>query len=391
MKRTENGEKKATRQCWECLKRRLVCDHTLPHCKKCIKAGKECPGYDEQKPLQWVEPGKVTSRRRKKDIPSKVYSIRPKDQKIVSSPYCNKSGLLDTTTAGYDLPLSLVPDPDAPQIRQEDIDFHKCQLAFALLKVENKTWSNSRTSDEREEHLTKTASNHAAGANVADRILKLGGRRKIEAVLRRGDAWEATLLLGTAREPLKRLQRLLWFMETHDLPIYDYLSNDTCEVVQAVEYCRFFSSFVKLLLTWPLVNTRIYPDTKKTDALAPNPAMIVFPVYALHLLPPAVHHTLVCVGVNHFIHSLPPGADRAIIASNRSKVYKHRGLAIRALSEFVAKDKTRSSDLTITSILMFMAMEVSGFFTCNDKVLILTSGARSRISVLVTGYLMPMA
>jgi hypothetical protein len=37
MKNTESGEDKATRQCWECLKRRLVCDHTLPHCKKCQK------------------------------------------------------------------------------------------------------------------------------------------------------------------------------------------------------------------------------------------------------------------------------------------------------------------------------------------------------------------
>lgn len=93
--------------------------------------------------------------------------------------------------------------------------------------------------------------------------------------------------------------------------------------------------------------------------MAPNPAVIHFPVWALHILPPAMHHTLVCLGLNHYIHSLPAGADRAIIAGNRSKIYKYRGLAIRALSEFVAKEKTRCSDLTISSILMFMAMEVS--------------------------------
>jgi hypothetical protein len=42
-----------------------VCDFTLPSCKKCEKAGKDCPGYNPQKPLHWVAPGKVTSRRRK--------------------------------------------------------------------------------------------------------------------------------------------------------------------------------------------------------------------------------------------------------------------------------------------------------------------------------------
>lgn len=72
-----------------------------------------------------------------------------------------------------------------------------------------------------------------------------------------------------------------------------------------------------------------------------------------------MHHTLVCLGLNHYIHTLPQGSNRVLIASNRSKVYKYRGLAIRALSENVAKETTRSSDLTISSILMFMAMEVS--------------------------------
>lgn len=72
-----------------------------------------------------------------------------------------------------------------------------------------------------------------------------------------------------------------------------------------------------------------------------------------------MHHILVCLGLNHYIHSLLAGGDRAIIARNRSKIYKYRGMAIRSLSEFIAKEKTRTSDMTISSILMFMAMEVS--------------------------------
>ena len=62
------------RQCWACLRRRLVCDFTQPSCKKCEKAGKECPGYDPHKPLQWVAPGKVTARHRKVQTSSSIKS-----------------------------------------------------------------------------------------------------------------------------------------------------------------------------------------------------------------------------------------------------------------------------------------------------------------------------
>jgi hypothetical protein len=92
--------------------------------------------------------------------------------------------------------------------------------------------------------------------------------------------------------------------------------------------------------------------------LASNPAMVQFPLAALHMLPSAVHHTLVCLSLNHFIHTLPVGTERAVTATTRSKIYLHRGEAIRSLSQYVAKDKTRSSDLSISSILLFMAMEV---------------------------------
>lgn len=105
----------------------------------------------------------------------------------------------------------------------------------------------------------------------------------------------------------------------------------------------------------------MFPDVKESDSLAPNPAVIHFPLWALHMLPPAIHHTLVCLSLNHFINTLPTGTDRATIIDNRSKVYKYRGFAIRALSDYVAKEKTRSSDLTIISILVFMAMEVMEF------------------------------
>ncbi|WQF79152.1 Putative zn(2)Cys(6) fungal-type DNA-binding domain, fungal transcription factor [Colletotrichum destructivum] len=75
------------RRCWECLRRRLVCDAIKPVCNKCRTAGIVCPGYDDKKPLTWLAPGKVTCRTRRKprsgetDADSKK-PIRPKSKTL---------------------------------------------------------------------------------------------------------------------------------------------------------------------------------------------------------------------------------------------------------------------------------------------------------------------
>lgn len=47
------ASERATRHCWACLRRRLVCDFTRPSCNRCYKDGMDCPGYGTQKPLRW--------------------------------------------------------------------------------------------------------------------------------------------------------------------------------------------------------------------------------------------------------------------------------------------------------------------------------------------------
>ncbi|KAK4189062.1 putative C6 zinc finger domain protein [Podospora australis] len=53
-------------QCWECRRRRLVCDGVQPVCKKCRTTGIVCPGYADKKPLTWLAPGQVISRPRRR-------------------------------------------------------------------------------------------------------------------------------------------------------------------------------------------------------------------------------------------------------------------------------------------------------------------------------------
>jgi hypothetical protein len=55
--------------CWECLRRKLVCDFARPGCDRCTRSGITCPGYGV-KPvrLKWLAPGQVKARNRKRRI-----------------------------------------------------------------------------------------------------------------------------------------------------------------------------------------------------------------------------------------------------------------------------------------------------------------------------------
>lgn len=60
-------EQPKTKQCWECRRRRLVCDFARPKCRKCQARGVACPGYDT-KPLKWLHPQQVNAKGPEKTV-----------------------------------------------------------------------------------------------------------------------------------------------------------------------------------------------------------------------------------------------------------------------------------------------------------------------------------
>jgi hypothetical protein len=64
------SDRSERQQCWECRRRRLVCDGTQPVCTKCRAARIVCPGFADKKPLTWLAPGQVMSRTRRKKSPN---------------------------------------------------------------------------------------------------------------------------------------------------------------------------------------------------------------------------------------------------------------------------------------------------------------------------------
>jgi hypothetical protein len=96
------------RQCWECARRRLVCDSTRPSCTKCSKSGVECPGYGKKKPLKWLEPGQVNSQRGRRRTTAEAKA--PKYGEIEIEEALHSEG------AGYEVSLARVRNACSAEI-----------------------------------------------------------------------------------------------------------------------------------------------------------------------------------------------------------------------------------------------------------------------------------
>ncbi|KAJ4352046.1 uncharacterized protein N0V89_007392 [Didymosphaeria variabile] len=188
---------KATRQCWECLKRRLVCDYTLPHCKKCIKKGRECPGYDARKPLQWVEPGKVTSRKPKK--PSK------KSELVLR--VCQSRPPMEESKSDTSWSIETIRSEEEATVDEEE-----------LRNLYQKKLADVRTVED------------------IDEIIHFASQDRIEEIVSKRLDQEAARILKMEKDPLKGLERVLRYLRLEQIPTYN-LQSDTCEVVQAINYC----------------------------------------------------------------------------------------------------------------------------------------------------------
>jgi hypothetical protein len=163
-----------------------VCDFALPSCKKCQKGGKACPGYDPQKPLQWLAPGKVTSRRGKKGPASnkgKAKSSSAEAQKAVEAKKGNSLQIRPKSGSTFEL-NTLVQADLTNEAEEVDADAEEIP----------RTECSSRNS---------------------------GGIQKF---------------------PQSSTTTLSYIQEMADMPRFE-LTNETYDVVQAVHYCKLSLSF----------------------------------------------------------------------------------------------------------------------------------------------------
>ncbi|THC98084.1 hypothetical protein EYZ11_002436 [Aspergillus tanneri] len=75
----------------------------------------------------------------------------------------------------------------------------------------------------------------------------------------------------------------------------------------------------------------------------------------------SVRHTICYLTLGHRIQQLAWQLDEAALVEERSRLYHHRGEAMRALSEDISNDRSQCTDTTILSVLMFLFADVRQF------------------------------
>jgi hypothetical protein len=107
-------------------------------------------------------------------------------------------------------------------------------------------WSNETIGSEEEEHADRQELHYVYYKAMAEvktvedvyKIIHLESQDRMEEIVSKGLHKEAAKILKVEKDPLKGLRRILRYMRLEQLPVYN-LRNDTCEVVQAINYCMF--------------------------------------------------------------------------------------------------------------------------------------------------------
>ncbi|KAK6204176.1 hypothetical protein LQW54_008410 [Pestalotiopsis sp. IQ-011] len=227
------------RHCWECMRRRLVCDSAPGACNKCKNRGVVCPGYDDKKPLRWLTPGKVLSKPR-----------RPK----------NAAAAGDAASV-----TSLVPRATS----------------------QKKKTTKSKPRDESQTAKSATPAIH---------------------------------------------------LEQSAVERYQLHRSDVSDIVQAVAF------------SWD--STR---EITSINWITP------LPLDVLHGVEPAIAHSLTFCTLSYRMTQLsgPGGYTEDERLAISTKMYYHRDIAVRALSQALNDPKRQSDIVTLTAVFLFMVVDIS--------------------------------
>lgn len=124
------------RKCWECRRRRRVCDMNSPACQQCQKDGIACSGYGKNKPVTFLPIGAKNRQKRGED--GKALDLRhPMDRQPLRSSNVTQASL----------PRDLV--------RQQDVYFANaanfCTLSIICLREQAKLTTRQCTSERSSE------------------------------------------------------------------------------------------------------------------------------------------------------------------------------------------------------------------------------------------------
>lgn len=264
------------KSCWECVRRTLDCDGGRPICQKCIERGLECPGYDNKKPLVWVTPGKTTHR-----APQ-----RPSRRKAAAA-----KGTSDSTAPINTTPTNTTPTGTAPSPSISEDDATNTALVPA-------------TRFNAAKHVETPTSSGCTDIVLASRAdTGQGVKRNVRPS---NAAWNqySTLTQDNIRQYIDAVPASLW--------VEDY------EFINAAEY---YLNAVHL----PYVPNQIIQSIYRPDNLTVAKLVSTYS-------DPFYRHSFIAMTVIHYLFAISKHTDFSPPAHARTRLYHHKGTAIRTLN-----------------------------------------------------------
>ncbi|KAH0440680.1 hypothetical protein CcaCcLH18_02350 [Colletotrichum camelliae] len=129
------------------------------------------------------------------------------------------------------------------------------------------------------------------------------------------------------------------------------LRTDVCDVYDAVQY----------------YNAVFYPHTSAghRDGIA-NVFVDAIPIQIVRFLPTAIAHNMVSIVFQHrMCVQTQWKPDCPSVKHAEARLHHHRGLAIRALNEDIANEKTQSSDVVLTGVILLLQSEIQSCISPN--------------------------
>ncbi|KAF3760870.1 C6 zinc finger domain protein [Cryphonectria parasitica EP155] len=96
------------------------------------------------------------------------------------------------------------------------------------------------------------------------------------------------------------------------------------------------------------------PEYRAIGELAPNPWLTSVPMDTIRLLPTPIVETVVFMAIGYRISQFPEAADRSETAVLRTRMYHHRGRAVKTISLALSNDKLRDTDYALAIVLMLL-------------------------------------
>lgn len=335
-------------QCWECLRRGVVCDGHRPICNCCRSSGIVCPGYEDRRPLIWVTPGNITfTRTQRIKVASAVVSLPATSQK-----YRFETGQLLLSPPSE---LSLVesePRASSSVISTSENKITEKKSSTNSIKLRNKNGKNEIHDQDKNSDENDNISESGRILLSSDIIIPQSRATSLSLV-----SQNRRLGRSAQHQSIRSIPRSLHSFELELEEAIDYCTLILCSVARRTESSADFGAD----------NHRVFPVIN-SNQLFPNVYSKPLDIHQMSQLVPSNRHSLISLSIGYRILALTQIHRLSINPRNAgpandlwTSFFRHVGLALTSLNHEIQDDPNYYLANVFRSIHLIASSEARHF------------------------------